>query len=327
MPEGDAVRRLGVSLMDVFAGSRVRVSSPQGRFSASAARIDGWTMTGVDVHGKHMFIGFSPEYPADRQLGERADLWVHIHLGLYGTWRFSADVSHPVKGSVVRAHMEEEVVASSRPGPVQSHKGERWHFFDEPDAQWVAPEPVGQVRLRLETDYAIADLVGPNRCEIISDEERCAQLRKLGPDPLVPGARDDRAARAAFVEAIKGSGRAVGELLMDQKVVAGIGNIYRADILFLAGISPMRAGKRISEARLKKLWELTCDVMGRGYTAGRLDTIDPADAPAELIPGDEEASRWYVYHRTGRPCLYCGTAVSEKLMQNRRLFWCPNCQK
>lgn len=67
--------------------------------------------------------------------------------------------------------------------------------------------------------------------------------------------------------------------------------------------------------------------MNRGYNAGRLDTIDPDEAPAELIPGDEEASRWYVYHRTGRPCLRCGTPVAEKLMQNRRLFWCPSCQK
>lgn len=322
MPEGDVVRRLGVSLTDVFAGQTVSVTSPQGRFAGSAAQIDCWTLSEVLVHGKHMFIGFAPEMTS-----KPAETWIHIHLGLYGTWRFNADQNHPAKGDIIRSHMAEEIEASNRPGPVQSHKGERWHFFAEQNGQWVAPEPVGQVRMRLETDYAIADLVGPNRCELITNDERLAQLSKLGPDPLAPGARTDEAARAAFVEAVRSSGRAVGELLMDQKVVAGIGNIYRADILFMAGISPMRAGKRISATRAAELWDLTCEVMGRGYAIGRLDTIRPQDAPAELIVGDEEASRWYVYHRTGRACLLCGTPVAEKLMQNRRLFWCPNCQK
>ncbi len=322
MPEGDAVRRLGVSLTDVFAGEGIHVSSPQGRFASSAARIDGWTFSEVSLHGKQMFIGFVPQ----RDCEETQD-WVHIHLGLYGTWRFSADESHPQRGPVMKNHAAEEAAAAARPGPVQSHKGERWNFFVEDGGVWTPPEPVGQVRMRLETDYAIADLVGPNKCALVSDEERIATLAKLGPDPLMPGAAQDQEACERFVSAVRSKKRAIGELMMDQSIIAGVGNIYRADILFIAGISPMRAGNRISEARLRHLWELTCMVMKRGYDARRLDTIDPADAPAELIIGDEEASRWYVYHRTGRACLKCGTPVAEKLMQNRRLFWCPSCQK
>lgn len=346
MPEGDAVRRLGVSLTDLFAGETLRVTSPQGRFASSAALLDGQVLQRVHVHGKHMFIGFTPHAQPDPATpsplasapvsseaaaagrGVDEDLqWVNIHLGLYGTWRFSADIDHPAKGQMIHEHMREEEEAAARPGPVQSHKGERWHFFGDRPGPWQAPEPVGQVRMRLETDYAIADLVGPNRCEIISDEERHQTLSKLGPDPLEPNARADKDAQRFFVDTVRSRGRAIGELMMDQHVIAGVGNIYRADILFLAGISPTRPGKRMSVARLEQLWELTCDVMTRGYHAGRLDTIDPNDAPAELIVGDEEASRWYVYHRTGRPCLRCGTPVAEKLMQNRRLFWCPSCQK
>lgn len=55
--------------------------------------------------------------------------------------------------------------------------------------------------------------------------------------------------------------------------------------------------------------------------------MDPEEAPNPPIEGDEEASRWYVYHRTDRPCLRCGAPIREALMQNRRLFWCPSCQR
>ena len=121
--------------------------------------------------------------------------------------------------------------------------------------------------------------------------------------------------------------RAIGEIVMDQSIIAGVGNIYRADALFLAGISPHRKGANISLKRLRELWVLICDLMNRGLAAGRLDTMDLDEAPNPPIEGDEEASRWYAYHRTGRPCLRCGTPIREALMQNRRLFWCPSCQR
>ena len=113
---------------------------------------------------------------------------------------------------------------------------------------------------------------------------------------------------------------------MDQSIAAGVGNIYRAEALFLAGISPMRAGNRLSVQRVGHLWDIVCELMTRGLEIGRIDTIRPADQPDPIPEGDEELARWYIYHRSGRPCIKCGTTISEKLMQNRRLFWCSNCQ-
>ena len=99
----------------------------------------------------------------------------------------------------------------------------------------------------------------------------------------------------------------------------------------LAGASDIIAEAISDDAdlrkRLRELWVLICDLMNRGLAAGRLDTMDPYEAPNPPIEGDEEASRWYAYHRTGRPCLRCGTPIREALMQNRRLFWCPSCQR
>ena len=183
------------------------------------------------------------------------------------------------------------------------------------------------MRLRLFNDHAVADLVGPNRCDLITDEERINAEAKLGPDPLDAGARSDAEAMERFAQVAHSKKRAIGEIVMDQSIIAGVGNIYRADALFLAGISPHRKGANISLKRLRELWVLICDLMNRGLAAGRLDTMDPDEAPNPPIEGDEEASRWYVYHRTDRPCLRCSTPIREALMQNRRLFWCPSCQR
>lgn len=320
MPEGDAIRRLASTLNELFVGGTVSASSPQGRFSASAKQLDGKLIQRVRVHGKHMFIGFvSPEapdvWPQD---------WMHIHLGLYGWWRFNGDETVVDEGYGV-AHR----VAPVPKGEWDGHSETRWgEGYGQAEAgSWEPPAPVGQVRFRMFNDHAVADLVGPNRCELIDDEERQVAEAKLGPDPLEDGARDDKESAKRFASVAHSKKRNIGEIVMDQSIIAGVGNIYRADALFLAGISPYRKGANISEKRLKDLWVLICDLMNRGLAAGRLETMDPDEAPNPPIEGDEEASRWYVYHRTGRPCLRCGTPVREALMQNRRLFWCPSCQR
>jgi len=302
-------------------------------------------MQRVRVHGKHMFIGFVPPiegetYEAGVSLLEGAaagsgepilpedapwpDRWVHIHLGLYGWWRFNGDETVVDEGHGV-AHR----IPNVPKGEWNGHSETRWGegFGEAKAGEWEPPEPVGAVRLRLFNDHAVADLVGPNRCDLITDEERIKVESKLGPDPLDAGARSDAEAMERFAQVAHSKKRAIGEIVMDQSIIAGVGNIYRADALFLAGISPHRKGANISVKRLRELWVLICDLMNRGLAAGRLDTMDPDEAPNPPIEGDEEASRWYVYHRTDRPCLRCSTPIREALMQNRRLFWCPSCQR
>lgn len=320
MPEGDAIRRLASTMNELFVGGRITASSPQGRFSASAERIDGRNVERIRVHGKHMFIGFVPPEAA----GSEPQEWMHVHLGLYGWWRFNGDETVVDEGYGVARR-----VAPVPKGQWDGHSETRWGegYGLAAKGEWEPPEPVGQVRFRMYNDHAVADLVGPNRCELISDEERIAAEAKLGPDPLEEGARDDAEAASRFAEVAHLKKRTIGEIVMDQSIIAGVGNIYRADALFLAGISPYRKGANISVKRLKALWVLICDLMNRGLAAGRLETMDPKEAPDPPLEGDEEASRWYVYHRTGRPCLRCGTPVREALMQNRRLFWCPSCQR
>ncbi len=297
MPEGDVIHRLATTFDEEFAGRLCRVTSPQGRFASSAARIDGRTMSGAHAVGKHLFIGF-----------DKDALWLHVHLGLYGSWRFAgdADFAAPASMGAPRVPVRSMVTA---------------------DGSWREPSPVGQVRVRLATEHAVADLSGPTRCEVLNDLERRVVEAVLGPDPLAPDAVNDTGALERFICGVRGHRRAVGELIMDQTIVAGVGNIYRAESLFLSGISPQRRGDRVSSARLAALWAVICRAMTHGLQVGRIETVSDDDAPDPPLVGDPEAVRWYVYHRTGRPCLRCGTPVRERLLQGRRLFWCPTCQR
>src|SRR6478735_2819963 len=101
----------------------------------------------------------------------------------------------------------------------------------EPEITSFPPEPIGQVRVRLLTDTAVADLRGPTACEVLDPAQVDAVIAKLGPDPIVD---DGPEAENRFVTAVRKKGTPIGLLLMDQSVVSGIGNVYRAELLFRA---------------------------------------------------------------------------------------------
>lgn len=291
MPEGHTVHRLATAFADLFEGRVLRVTSPQGRFDAGAGLLDGTYLVDAEAHGKQLFLGFAPE------AGTEAERWLRVHLGIYGSWSFATDgtVEVPHAIGAPRRRREEE-------------PGDRW-----------APSPRESVRVRLRSDHAVADLTGPTACEVITPPEKTAVHARLGPDPLRPDADPD-----LFVAAVRSRRRAVGELLMDQSVIAGIGNIYRAEVLFRASLHPRREGRRVSEARLRAVWTDAVVLLRDGVDTGIISTVREAHRGSG---GDPESDRWYVYHRTGRPCLVCAAPVTEAEMAGRRLFWCPRCQR
>lgn len=178
----------------------------------------------------------------------------------------------------------------------------------------VAPTPPrGQVRVRWQTDGATLDLSGPTICALTDAAGVAAVRARLGPDPLRADADPDR-----FVDRVLTSGAPIGRLLMDQRVIAGVGNVYRAEVLHLAGIDPMRAGRTLDRASVEGLWDLLVELMrvgvrrGRIVTAGHVDPTQPANARG-------------VYHR--RTCGRCGRAVDRTVLDGRDLYACPNCQR
>jgi endonuclease-8 len=181
-------------------------------------------------------------------------------------------------------------------------------------------DPVGQVRMRMVgTEYG-TDLRGPTVCEVVNQGEVDDIVARLGPDPLRRAADASR----AWVRISK-SRRAIGALLMDQTVIAGVGNVYRSELLFRHRIEPHRPGTHVSEEEFDAAWTDLVALMKVGVSRGKIITVRPEDdkGPSAGRPG---RPRSYVYRRTGEPCRVCGTPVRTEVMEARNLFWCPTCQ-
>jgi endonuclease-8 len=184
----------------------------------------------------------------------------------------------------------------------------------------LPPVPVGALRLRLVGPQAWTDLRGPTACELLEPAEITALFARLGPDPL----RADADPGRAFARMAR-SRTPVAALLMDQAVVAGIGNVYRAELLFRHRVDPFLAGVAVPEAAWAAMWRDLVALMRAGVRTGRIETLRSADRPRKRGPlARGEAG--YVYRRAGLPCRVCGTEIRTEVLVGRNLFWCPNCQ-
>jgi endonuclease-8 len=267
VPEGHTLHRAARSHQRYYAGSPVAVSSPQGRFSAEAALIDGRVLQRAEAFGKHLFHFYAP------------DLVVHVHLGLYGVFS---------------------------------------------EGTLPAPPARGQVRMRLIGSTHWTDLRGPTACELLGEAEVDALRSRLGPDPLRPDADPDQAwAR------ISRSRAPLATLLMDQSVLAGVGNVYRAELLFRHRLHPLRPGRELTAEQWAAMWADLVALMREGMRKARIDTVAPEHDPARTGRAprmDRHGGEVYVYRRAGAPCLVCGTTVAATSHAGRNLYWCPTCQ-
>lgn len=262
MPEGHTLHGLARRFRSEMGGPIVRASSPQGRFAAGAAVLDGTVLERTDAHGKHLWLRFG------------ADRWLHVHLGLYGSWTFGGGVPE---------------------------------------------EPRGQVRLRLVTDDGWADLRAPTACEVQTPPEKLALQRRLGPDPL----RRD-ADPQAFLQRLRSSRAPVAGLLMQQEVLSGVGNVFRAEALFRSRLDPYLPGRDVPVPVAEDLWTDVSVMLRDGLRRGRIITTRPEHRARRRSPLVEDA--FYVYRRVGLPCRLCGTPVVSAPLAARTLYWCPSCQ-
>lgn len=192
----------------------------------------------------------------------------------------------------------------------------------------AVPDVVGQVRWRLEGPAEwptrTADLRGPTACELFLPGEVTALQSRLGPDPL----RDDADPERAWAR-IHRSRAPIATLLMDQSVVAGIGNVYRAELLFRHGVDPYLPGRELPEPFWDAMWADLVALMREGVRKGRIDTVHVEHEPERMgrLPRrDDHGGEVYVYRRDGQPCHVCGTFVATAELAARNLFWCPGCQ-
>ena len=179
--------------------------------------------------------------------------------------------------------------------------------------QQPLPEPWGQVRLRLDAGSEAWDLVAPMRCEVLDPAERDQLLARLGPDPLRPDADPEEAWRRLS----KHRG-AVGVALLEQAVIAGIGNVVRTEALAACGIHPRRPSSEVSREDFDCLWSCATAILRRAVDDNRIVTVE-----ADAADVDESEAR-YVYKQA--VCRRCGTPVQSEDLSGRTAYACPSCQ-
>lgn len=268
MPEGHTIHRIARDHGRLIAGCPVRVTSPQGRFEADAAIVDGAVLERYEAYGKHLFTWWSTGHVG------------HVHLGLFGRFRV--------------------------------HRGE-------------IPTPRPTTRMRLVTAArtdgvpVAIDLTGPTACSIGTPDDRDAIVRRLGPDPLRADADPVR-----FVTSAGRSRRAIGAILLDQSVIAGLGNVYRAELLFVSGIHPARPARECSVEELTVMWHTAGRMLRAGVKASRIVTVTRADIgwPSNRPIPRHEAT--FVYHRA--VCVRCGDLIRTLEIGNRTCYYCPTDQ-
>ena len=194
----------------------------------------------------------------------------------------------------------------------------KWNFYKVPMAN--APEIWGQVRARFGVNGASADLRGPTVCEVIDQEAVASVVKRLGPDPLNPDPSEKEALR--FVSKVKSSKVAIGAALMNQAVISGIGNVYRAELLFRAGLNPKTPSEKISERALMAIWDDAVKLMRIGVKKGVMLTRDDHLSGNVLVK-----DRYFVYKREGLACRVCNKKVVVEEFLARKLYWCPKCQR
>lgn len=330
MPEGHSVHRIARQFDRNIVGRAVSASSPQGRFVEGAAVIDGREATAVRAVGKQMFLAFDEE------------LWLRVHLGMYGAWDFAGEILVDPTIASANGRMGQTNQRGTDLAPILDGAGEnslssigaprrtRVHvrmseqtrgLGDDGD-EWPPPV-VGQVRLRLLTDTTCADLRGPTACALQSPDEVAATIAKLGPDPLV----DDLAeGEERFTAGVRRKPTSIALLLMDQSVVSGIGNVYRAELLFRARLNPHTPGRDVPEETVRGLWRDWARLLAIGVETGQMMTMDDLDPAAYRRAMASRDDRHWVYRRAGLPCRVCGTAIVLEELATRKLYWCPRCQ-
>ncbi len=180
------------------------------------------------------------------------------------------------------------------------------------------PEPTATTRLRLAGDEVAWDLTGPMVCAVVSPDERAAVVAKLGPDPLRRDADPER-----MWAKVHRSSKSIGLLLMEQDVVAGVGNVYRSELLNIVGIDPRRAGRAITREEFDELWAETVRQLRLGVRRNKIVTMR-ADELRRPVSKLGRGQGRYAYKQD--VCGRCHHPLEVFPIAGRTTWRCPTCQ-
>lgn len=181
-------------------------------------------------------------------------------------------------------------------------------------AKRPAAEPKGEVRVRMVSDSHVVDINGPNTCEVLDPTEAAALIGRIGPDVLRADADPERAwAR------ISKSRTAIGQLIMDQSVMAGIGNIYRSEILWRQHIHPDTPGKALPREAFDRIWADAVALLALGVRSNAIITVDGVKKSKSRY-----GERVNIFAK--ETCPACAGEIARFEIAGRRAFACEACQ-
>lgn len=198
---------------------------------------------------------------------------------------------------------------------VHVHLGLFGRFFRR---KTPAPAPRPTTRMRLEGERTTLDLVGPTACELLTPKEVAAITDRLGPDPL----RDDASAELFFASVAR-SKAPIGALLLDQSVISGVGNVYRAEVLHMLGIHPETTARALPPAMVAEMWRYLVALLRRGVEEKRIVTTRglELEKPSKRVP---RVDATHVYGQ--KTCRTCGRDVLRYSLRARVVHYCRTCQ-
>ena len=256
MPEGDTIHYAARRIRPLLEGLVPEVAHPSERLRGERwpQKLAGRGVTGVDAHGKHLFVRFE------------GNLAIHSHLRMTGSW-----------GTY--------------------REGQRWRRAAR-RAWLVLRTPHGEV---VQFDGPVLELLTESRTRF---DRRLAQL---GPDILAPELDEPRILRLLRED---DPTRPIGEALLDQRTIAGIGNMWKCEGCFAAAIDPWRPAGRVGDDEVLAIVRATRPGMAQSARDGMQDL------------------HRVIYGKAGQPCPRCATPIACRGQgdDNRLTYWCPGCQ-
>ncbi|MEO8679869.1 MAG: DNA-formamidopyrimidine glycosylase family protein [Vicinamibacterales bacterium] len=198
-----------------------------------------------------------------------------------------------------------------------------WHVYRHGERWWRGPQAM---RIRIDTADWVAVAFDVPVAEFVTARELATTdpVAALGPDLL--GASFDRAEAARRLSAAHDL--PIAQALLDQRRVAGIGNIYKSEVLFLCGVHPDTPAREVPAPVLEQLLDTARTLLQENVIEGTAAQIQTYRSLKRYSPHADHSDHLWVYGRPGKPCRKCGTPIAVKKMgiDARTTYWCPSCQ-
>jgi endonuclease-8 len=198
-----------------------------------------------------------------------------------------------------------------------------WHLY-RPGERWQRPGHDMRIVIGTDAFEAIAFSVPVAEFMAADDLERQRDLRELGPDPLA----EDFDAEEAAARITARAEMEVADALLDQRAIAGIGNIYKSEILFACRVNPFTPVRDLEPAAIERLVVTAATLLRANVAPGSGSGIVTYAGPRRTTGRADPGARLWVYGRGGKPCRRCGTPVvrGKQGPNVRSTYWCPRCQ-